>query len=224
MQRLRGGNVFMQGYGNNLLQHDDTAEHGSAAMANRIGQPSGEQSAPIVFGGCFGWYHPGRGDLGVVLCGPHGYEDLCVHRHWRALAQNLAAQDLPTLRFDYPGTGDSAEDDESPDRVRAWIESIGDAVRTLRRVAGIEHVALVGMRIGAILAMAAADELDDLAALVLLAPLGSGETCFRELRALASMRAKARHSHSATVSKTGRLEAAGFIYTEQTIADLRALP
>src|SRR3984885_1960516 len=179
---------------------------------------------PMVFAGCLGWYHPGSAQLGVVLCSPHGYEELCVHRHWRELAQRLSEQNLPTLRFDYPGTGDSADDDETPDRVRAWVESIGDAVNTLRRVAGIEQVGLVGMRMGAMLATAAAEELDDLAALVLLAPIGSGETCFRELRALAMMRAKVRHHHSAAVSKAGRLEAAGFIYTPQTIADLRALP
>ena len=105
-------------------------------------------------------------------------EELCVHRHWRALAQRLSEQDLPTLRFDYPGTGDSADDDETPDRVRAWVESISDAVRTLRRVAGIERVALVGLRMGAMLATAAAEEIDDLSALVLLAPIGSGGDLF----------------------------------------------
>ena len=92
--------------------------------------------------------------------------------------QRLSEQDLPTLRFDYPGTGDSADDDETPDRVRAWVESIGDAVRTLRRIAGVERVALVGLRMGAMLAIAAAEEIDDLAALVLLAPIGSGEDLF----------------------------------------------
>jgi pimeloyl-ACP methyl ester carboxylesterase len=178
----------------------------------------------MVFAGCFGWYHPGSAQLGVVLCSPHGYEELCVHRHWRELAQKLSEQSLPTLRFDYPGTGDSAEDDETPDRVRAWVESIGNAVRTLRRIAGVERVALVGLRMGAMLATAAAEEIDGLDALVLMAPIGCGESCFRELRALALMRAPARHHGSADVSPTGELEAAGFIYTSQTIADVRALP
>jgi pimeloyl-ACP methyl ester carboxylesterase len=179
---------------------------------------------PIVFAGCIGWYHPGSAQLGVVLCSPHGYEELCVHRHWRELAQRLSEQDLPTLRFDYLGVGDSADDDETPDRVQAWVESIGNAVRSLRRIAGVERVALVGLRVGAMLAAAAAEEIDDLAALVLLAPIGSGETCFRELRALAMMRAPGRHHHSATVTEAGGLEAAGFVYTPQTIGDLRALP
>jgi pimeloyl-ACP methyl ester carboxylesterase len=182
------------------------------------------QSQPMVFSGCFGWYHPGAGQLGVVLCSPHGYEELCVHRHWRALAQTLSDQDLPTLRFDYAGTGDSADDDETSGRVQAWVESIGNAVRMLRRISGVERVALVGLRMGALLATAAAEDLDDLAALVLLAPIESGDTCFRELRALAKLRAPARHRPASPVDSAGRLEAAGFVYTPQTIADLRALP
>jgi pimeloyl-ACP methyl ester carboxylesterase len=216
----------MSGYQRDLVEKQDPNESGcmSQTINDHREHPGEVLCEPIVFAGCLGWYHPGSAQLGVVLCGPHGYEELCVHRHWRALAQRLSEQGLPTLRFDYPGTGDSADDDETPDRVRAWVESIGDAVRTLRRVAGIERVALVGLRMGAMLATAAAEEIDDLAALVLLAPIGSGETCLRELRALARMRTKARHHHSAAVSKTGGLEAAGFVYTPQTIADLCALP
>ena len=46
---------------------------------------------PVVFDGCFGWLHPAAGNRGVVLCAPHGYEELCVHRQWAALAERLAA-------------------------------------------------------------------------------------------------------------------------------------
>src|SRR5271165_6278445 len=183
----------------------------------------GRMPDAIVFNGCFGWFHPGSANLGVVLCAPHGYEELCVHRQWRELAVRLSEQDLPTLRYDYPGTGDSADDDEAPHRVRAWLDSISDAVCTLRRISGVERVALVGLRMGAMLAFAAAEQIDGLAALVLVAPIGSGKTCFRELRALAMLRALARHGHSDTITDAGGLEAAGFIYTRETINDLRAL-
>jgi pimeloyl-ACP methyl ester carboxylesterase len=223
-KHYRSSNISMHGYDSNLFHNQDvdTGGYVSAEITKDQAPDAGVRSAPVVFSGCFGWYHPGRGQLGVVLCAPHGYEELCVHRHWRTLAQHLSEHELPTLRFDYPGTGDSAEDDETSDRVRAWVDSIGEAVRTLRRIAGVERVALVGLRMGAMLAAAAATQLDDLAALVLLAPIGSGETCFRELRALARMRAPARHHHATSVTDVG-LEAAGFVYTPQTIADLRRL-
>jgi pimeloyl-ACP methyl ester carboxylesterase len=215
----------MRGYHTNLLRNQDADAAGFVSPEiTACHEPIVDSHCePVVFDGCFGWYQSGRARLGVVLCSPHGYEELCVHRHWRAFAQALAQQDLPTLRFDYPGTGDSADDDETPDRVRAWVDSICQAADTLRRIAGVDRIALVGLRMGALLAMEAAASIDDLAALVLLAPIGSGETCFRELRALAMMRAPARHHHAAGVTGAG-LEAAGFVYTPQTIADLRRLP
>jgi pimeloyl-ACP methyl ester carboxylesterase len=183
----------------------------------------GSLCEPIIFDGCFGWYHRGSADLGVVLCGPHGYEELCVHRHWRELARDLSAHDLPTLRFDYPGTGDSTGDDEMPYRVQAWLDGIRAAIAALRRLSGVDRVALVGLRIGALLAAAAAEQEGELAALVLLAPPGSGKACIRELRALAMMQAPARHRDSAPHGQPGRLEAAGFVYTSETLADLAAL-
>src|ERR1700712_2586031 len=124
------------------------------------GTRSAHMADPISFDGCFGWYHAGSADLGVVLCSPHGYEELCVHRHWREFAQKLSEQGLPTLRFDYPGTGDSTGDDDMPHQVHAWVDSIRDAIRTLRNISGVDRVALVGLRIGAMLAAAAAIELE----------------------------------------------------------------
>jgi pimeloyl-ACP methyl ester carboxylesterase len=177
---------------------------------------------PVVFEGCAGWFQPGQSKLGVVLCGPHGYEDLCVHRHWRALAQSLAAQGIPSLRFDYPGAGDSAGDEDLPALVPAWIGSIRQAMRVLRDRAGVTDIAMVGLRMGALLAAAAAAQ-EPVQALVLLAPIASGEACFRELRALAMMAVETRHRATATVSATGGLEAAGFVYSPETLAALRAI-
>jgi alpha-beta hydrolase superfamily lysophospholipase len=177
---------------------------------------------PVVFEGCTGWYYPGTTGLGVVMCGPHGYEDLCVFRHWRHLAETLAQRGLPTLRFDYPGTGDSSGDESLPASVAAWVLCIRQAMQLLRDLAGVEKIALVGLRMGALLASLAAEQ-GDVAALALLAPISSGEACYRELRALALMAVETRHRATASVGPAGRLEAAGFVYTAETLADLRAV-
>jgi alpha-beta hydrolase superfamily lysophospholipase len=120
----------------------------------------------------------------VVLCNPVGYEAMCAHRTYRHLAERLARAGFHALRFDYHGTGDSSGDDEDPDRVRAWIESIHAAVEELEAAAGVHAVALVGLRFGATLAAAAAARRRDVQSLVLWAPCASGRAYLRELRAL----------------------------------------
>jgi dienelactone hydrolase len=76
---------------------------------------------------------------------------------------------------------------------------------------------------GALLAAIAAEQMDDLAALALLAPVGSGKAYARELRALAMMRGLAHRDRSDQLTESGSLEGAGFVYTRQTIKDLQAL-
>ncbi|MDE1184400.1 alpha/beta hydrolase [Paraburkholderia sp.] len=138
---------------------------------------------PVVFNDCFGWLHPARGNTGVVLCQPFGYDALCTARGMRHLAERLAEDGMPTLRFDYPGTGDSAGDAQEAARFRAWIDSVKHAVAYLKDTTGVERVALCGLRLGATLAALAAQELDGVDDLVLMAPVLSGKNYIRELRA-----------------------------------------
>lgn len=139
---------------------------------------------PVTFDGCFGWLHrPASAEtrMGVVLCSPFGYEALGVHRGWREFAESLAARGMPTVRFDYPGTGDSSGNEEDPARLRAWIDSIKAAAAWLRAETGVTHVTLCGIRLGAALAALAAEELGNVENLVLLAPVIVGKSYIREL-------------------------------------------
>jgi len=75
------------------------------ASANGSAQPlyfkSGENHL-------FGWLHrpsrPFEPKLGVVICGPFGYESICAHRGVREFAEGIVEAGIPTLRFDYLGT------------------------------------------------------------------------------------------------------------------------
>lgn len=138
---------------------------------------------PVVFGGCRGWLHPAEGVTSaaraVVLCPPQGYEALCTHRGWCRLAEHFAASGLPTLRFDYPGTGDSVGD-EAPRRLPDWLDGIDLAADWIRHETGLPEVALCGLRLGALLAAAsAARRPGTIAALALLAPPASGRAWLR---------------------------------------------
>jgi pimeloyl-ACP methyl ester carboxylesterase len=178
---------------------------------------------PVVFDGCFGWLHPAAGNRGVVLCAPYGYEELCVHRQWAALANRIAASGLPTLRFDYRGTGDSIGSDEDPNRVRAWIDSVRDAVRWMRAEVGVTEVALVGLRLGGLLAAQAARELGDIDMLALLAPPVSGRAYGREMKAFAAFSPRPDDAPAPDPRTADDIEAGGFVLTAQTIADLKPI-
>ena len=147
---------------------------------------------PLYFGPTersrFGWIHlpsqsaPPR-DLGVVLCGPFGYEALCFHRSLRHLAIAATGIGVPAIRFDYDGTGDSTGADLDPDRVAQWIQSIDDAVDVLRAKTGVSRVCVVGIRLGALLAASAPERLD-VCASVHIAPISSGRAWLREMKAV----------------------------------------
>lgn len=177
---------------------------------------------PIIFDGCFGWLHPATGGRGVVLCGPHGYEELCVHRAWAGFAARLAAAGMPVLRFDYHGLGDSAGEDSDPERVRAWIDSIHAAIRRLREDTGVAEVALAGLRLGGLLAAAAAAEDGAIAALALLCPAVSGRMAVREARALSRMMPQP-DGKEMPPHRADDLDIAGFALTPATRADLERL-
>jgi len=185
------------------------------------------QLSPVVFGSLShplaGFYHSpsarSRG-LGVVLCNPLGYEAMCVHRTYRELAERLSSRGFPALRFDYDGTGDSSGPWDAPDRVRAWVASIGAAVAEIRARAGVSRVALVGVRFGAALAFLAAKDDDTIDGLVAWAPVVSGRAYVRELRALKMVKA----TKTTNVRRNdGGEEVEGYVFSRDTLADLNAV-
>jgi alpha-beta hydrolase superfamily lysophospholipase len=185
------------------------------------------RAEPFYFGPAdrplFGWLHraPRDARLGLVICNPFGYEAICTYRVLRHFAEAAAAAGVPALRFDYDGTGDSAGDDRDPDRLGAWVASVGHAVDALRRHAGVERVVLFGPRLGALIAALAAAGRDDVDSLVVLAPVVVGRTHLRELRA-AQMTAPLRPAPPGVGSEDGVQEALGFPLLPQTKADLTA--
>jgi alpha-beta hydrolase superfamily lysophospholipase len=177
---------------------------------------------PVVFqaagGSCLGWFHAAEGAprrVAVVLCRPLGYEALCSYRTYTQLAHTLSRAGFDVLRFDYHGSGDSAGGDTDPDRVDAWLASIAAAVEQARSLAQTDEIALLGMRLGATLAMEAAHRMGGIGSLMLWAPCASGRAFAREMRA-----AYASHAQA---SKTDGVEALGTLFTSETLARIEQL-
>jgi len=169
----------------------------ATSSSPRLPERGSPRPDPIVFGPArarlFGLHHAPDPRMarstGVILCNPLGHEAMCAHRTYRHLAERLATAGFHALRFDYHGTGDSSGDDDEPDRVRAWLESIDAAASELRAAAGVDAVALVGLRFGATLAAVAAARRRDVESLVLWAPSPTGRAYLRELRAFRMLEA-----------------------------------
>lgn len=172
-----------------------------------------------------GFYHPpsarlsGARACAVVLCYPFGHEYTAVYQVYRQLAERLSAEGFPVLRFDYDGTGDSAGDDEDPGRLRAWLESVGAAIRLVQAQSGAQEVCLFGLRFGAMLAYLAAREHPSVTSLILWAPNLTGKAFLRELRAMRLLKDQAQQP-AAHALALGDEEAGGFLLSKETLRDV----
>lgn len=203
----------------------DAAAAAPQVLTEPLYFPSGDRAL-------FGWLHrpirPVTSGMGVVICKPFGNEALCSHRTVRVLAETVADLGMPALRFDYAGTGDSAELEPSAEQIHAWVADIVAASNELQRRSGVERVCLVGFRLGAALATLAATRCSRIGGLVLCAPVVSGRRYLRELRTtrLASLITTADASRDPTTMQDGpfaadgSLEVSGHVLSAASVAAL----
>jgi alpha-beta hydrolase superfamily lysophospholipase len=134
----------------------------------------------------FGWLHRPTGrpaaGVGLVICKPFGYEATCSHRSVRAFAEAAADLGVATLRFDYLGTGDSADIEPQADQLEVWSRDTLAAISELQRATGVARVCLLGIRLGALLATLASKQCRAVSSVILIAPIISGPRYLRELR------------------------------------------
>lgn len=192
-------------------------------LASQRAVKNGPRATATWFGppqrSLFGWVHvpaasQARG--AVVLCPPLGLERTNTYLTYRRLAESLADRGLLAVRFDYDGTGDSAGDEQDPDRVRSWIGSVDRAI-ALATDAGCSSVALVGMRLGGLLAAHAAARSACVDTLVLWDPCPSGRGFVRELQSMQLLR-----FGDASRVPDG-VDLPGWLIRRDTHADLRSL-
>jgi len=177
----------------------------------------------VSFEGCFGWFHsaagPAAGNVAVVLCPGLSLDGALGHRSYRLLADCLAKEGYPTLRFDYPGTGDSC-DPVTTAWWTLWKQSIHVAADWIRKHTGAQRIVLCGLRLGATLAAVVAEDRTDIAGLILLAPVLRGRSYIRQLIVGSSLKSPAALEGGLTVHDV--------VLSQQTVrainqVDLRAV-
>jgi len=132
-----------------------------------------------------GLYHPAKGNhypkCGVVLCYPMAREYLLAHRSFRQLAGRLSQAGFPVVRFDFSACGDSYGTSEEGN-LQQWLGDISIAVAEMRKRAAVRKICLVGLRLGATLALRSALERSDIDSIVLWNPVVSGKSFVQEMR------------------------------------------
>jgi pimeloyl-ACP methyl ester carboxylesterase len=167
---------------------------------------------PFLFAGerLFGCLHPAPGaprETGAVLVPPLFGELVQHHRAFYVLAEELAATGVPALRYDHAGTGDSAGD-LTEASIGGWVDDVGEAVRALVERAGVARIHLIGARLGAALALAAAPSIGRTAGLALWEP-ALGAEHLAELEAV-DARVLAPYIESAATPAAGPRDLLGF--------------
>jgi dienelactone hydrolase len=173
-----------------------------------------------------------RSGIGVVLCPPFGWEDMCSYRARRDWAERLAADGHLALRVDLPGTGDSAGGPTRPDRLGAWTEAISAAADWLRGVGGCRRVVALGIGLGGAMAWCAAARGAAIDDLVLWGVPARGRKLVRELKTFARLEAAqlpATGDWQLPVGPEGTTVSGGYLLTPETldalgVLDLAQLP
>ena len=138
--------------------------------------------APLV-----GLYQPAEGrQRAVLICNPFGQEAIRAQRSLRVVAERLARLGVPSLRFDYFGTGDSPGED-GVGHLNRWRHDIDLADTRLRSLSGCSEIFWLGLRLGGTMALQAACHHSDLprpARLILWEPVLDGPAYLRHLSAM----------------------------------------
>jgi len=160
----------------------------------------------------------------VLICPPFGWEEICSYRSRRLWARRLAMAGHPVLRFDWPGSGDSAGGPDDPDRLDAWTGAVFQASDWLSEAAGEAPITAIGIGLGGIIACRAALQGADLGQLILWGASAKGRDQVRELRAFSRLEVAATPSPDGAAAATdGSITANGHTMSEQTVAELTAL-
>lgn len=118
--------------------------------------------------------------IGVVFCPPFGEERNRSYRVLNNFSSFLGKKNIPSLRFDYRGSGDS-DLESSQICVSSMLDDIEFAVSSLKESTKVTSVILVGLRFGATLASIVAARNSDITGLGLFNIIPRGNTYWREL-------------------------------------------
>jgi amino acid adenylation domain-containing protein len=183
--RLDGMDVLRE----SLLILANLVDGASGKTAVGEAQSAGREILPVssfYFGAdnsLYGLYNPAAGEarsLPVLICPPIGYEYMRCHFLLRTLAEKLAETGVPSLRFDFFGSGDSLGSGADGSLAR-WRNDLLVAFDELKRRAGTDRVRVFCLRLTTTLALQSLPS-GNVDRWVCWDPVVDGSSYYRELK------------------------------------------
>ncbi|QND50514.1 alpha/beta hydrolase (plasmid) [Phyllobacterium sp. 628] len=140
---------------------------------------------PVVFGATVGLFQDADsgagGNAAVLFASPWGLEELCTRKFWRIISEKLAAEGIPSFRFDWPGTGDGLDGGDFSSGFTVWSDALVAGAELLQNLSGRQRIIVLSQGMGSTIAAEAAARIDGLEAIGFMAPVVSGRHYIREL-------------------------------------------
>jgi uncharacterized protein len=120
--------------------------------------------------------------FGIVFCSPFAEEKIISHRIMVNLSRQITKMGVYCFRFDYMGHGDSDGKFEDS-TIETRISDIIAAIELLKKKTGVKKICLLGLRLGATLAVMTHTYSNEVDKLLLISPILKGknyiEQCLR---------------------------------------------
>lgn len=160
---------------------------------------------------------------GFVLSPAVGHEYLPAWPAFRQLALSLQVAGHHVLRFDFTGQGDSSGANEEG-TLEVWRRDLELAVSELKDLAGLDRVGVIGLRLGASIALQAAAEGGGIDRLILWEPVIDGPAFVRELKTTrAAYLDRVLPRPKRAIQNGPALDVMGFVVTDELQASLEGL-
>lgn len=159
----------------------------------------------------------------VLLLPAFGWDNDTSYRARRVWATVLAQAGFPTLRFDLPGTEESAGSSLAAGRFQSWRTAVRDTAHWLKHQARATRIVAVGIGLGGLLAYdaAASDALID--DLILWGVPALGRSYVRELRAFSAVVAGATGDATLEPPSDDVLDIGGHPISTATASEISAM-
>ena len=161
-----------------------------------------------------------RRNHSVLICNSLGHEQTRAYRNLQQLALQLSRHGFDVLRFDYRGTGNSTGSSVMP-TASSFVQDIEVAVNHLQDTTGNQPLSLVGVRLGALLALNA--KLPTTTQRILWDPVFDGDSYVRLVERFHQETLDSQTRFTYRVRTTVRPQAYGWQTTAEALTSLKEL-